>query len=162
MLRRLVIAALGCLALFMVAANAETPSDKDGDRDGRYTMTPVEGGILRLDRNTGAMALCTRKNDTLICEPVEDRAAEITGQITKLEAENRALKDRIKALEDATASNGAGKAPDSPDNKMQLPTEEEVDKALDYVERMFKKFRDRMQKIDPAPQKQEPGDGGAL
>ena len=29
---------------------------------------------------------------------------------------------------------------------MQLPTEEEVDKALDYAERMFKKFRDRLQK----------------
>ncbi len=108
MLRRLVIAALGCLTLSMAAANAETPSD----RDGRYTMSPVEGGVLRLDRNTGAMALCTRKSDTLICEPVEDRAADITGQLTKLEAENRALKDRIKALEDAAASNGAGKAPE--------------------------------------------------
>ena len=156
--RYLVIAALGCLPLLAAAANADPSSDKDG----RYTMSPVEGGVLRLDRNTGVMALCTRKNDKLICEPVEDRAAEIAGQLDKLETENRALKDRIKALEDATASDGTSKAPDAPDNKTQLPTEEEVDKALDYVERMFKKFRDRLQKIEPAPQKQEPGEGGAL
>ena len=117
---------------------------------------------MRLDKNTGAMALCTRKSDKLICEPVEDRAAESSGQLAKLEAENRALKERIKSLEDSAASGETSKAPGAPDNKMQLPTEEEVDKALDYVERMFKKFRDRLQKVDPDQPKPGPGEGGAL
>ena len=34
-----------------------------------------------------------------------------------------------------------------PPEKLQLPTEEEVDSALDYVERMFKKFRDRLRNL---------------
>ena len=44
-----------------------------------------------------------------------------------------------------------GRTPTEPPGGItKLPTEEEVDKALDYVERMFKKFRDRMQKFETA------------
>lgn len=162
MLRRIVIAALGCLCLSAAALHFEVQAETVDDGKGRYTMSPVEGGVLRLDKETGAMALCTRRNEQLVCDPVGDRAVADNGQLAKLEAENRALKDRIKALEDSAASGDAPKAPEAPENKMQLPTEEEVDKALDYAERMFKKFRDRMQKIEPAQPQPKTGEGGAL
>jgi hypothetical protein len=158
MLRRTVITALSCLSVLTTAVQAETPDDGKG----RYTLSPVEGGVLRLDKQTGAMALCTRRNDTLVCDPVDDRAVADTGTLAKLEAENRALKDRIKALEESATSGNTPKTPEAPENKMQLPTEEEVDKALDYAERMFKKFRDRLQKAEPAQPQPKTGEGGAL
>ena len=40
-----------------------------------------------------------------------------------------------------------------PAEKFQLPTEEEVDSALDYVERMFKKFRDRLRNLEQEEKK---------
>ena len=159
MLNRTSIAALSCLPLLITAPFGVVLAEVPDDGKGRYTMSPVEGGVLRLDRETGAMALCTRQNDKLVCDPVEDRAADETARLAKIEAENRALKERIKALEESAASAGA---PDAPENKMQLPTEEEVDKALDYAERMFKKFRDRIQKADPSQSKPKPGEDGAL
>lgn len=160
--RRTLIAALSCLSLATAAAFCVALADTVDDGKGRYTMSPVDGGVLRLDRETGAMALCTRKGDKIVCDPVEDRALDEAGRLSKLEAENRALKDRIKVLEESATVNGAPTTPDASQNKMQLPTEEEVDKALDYAERMFKKFRDRIQKADPSQPKPAPGEGGAL
>lgn len=153
------LSAVAMLAALTASASAEPlPADK-----GRYTMTPVEGGFMRLDTETGTVALCTRKGDTWTCEPVDDKAASSDDK-AKLEAENKALKDRVKDLE-ATAPDS--KAPDGPPGGVtKLPTEKEVDEALDYVERMYKKFRDRLQKIQPAPgtPPATPGDGnsGAL
>ena len=161
MARLTVIAALGCLSL-VTAAHCQALAEAADDGKGRYAMSPVEGGVLRLDKETGAMALCTRRGEKLVCDPVEDRAAAEADRLAKVEAENRALKDRIKALEESAAGGDMPKAPDAPENKMQLPTEEEIDKALDYAERMFKKFRDRLQKVDPALPKPKTGEGGAL
>lgn len=162
MLCRTVIAVLGCVSFLAAAAPFEARAQVHDDGKGRYTMSPVEGGVLRLDKETGAMALCTNRNEKLVCDPVDDRARADDGQLAKLEAENRALKDRVKALEESAAKGDNPNAPVAPENKMQLPTEEEVDKALDYAERMFKKFRDRLQKADPAQPNPKSGEGGAL
>ena len=150
------LSAVALLAALTVGASAEPlPADK-----GRYTMTPVEGGFMRLDTQTGAVALCTRKGETWTCEPVDDKSASGDDK-AKLEAENKALKDRVRDLE---APAPDGKTPDSPPGGVtKLPTEKEVDEALDYVERMYKKFRDRLQKIQPAPgtKPATPGEGGS-
>lgn len=140
-------------------------ADPATDSKGRYTMTPVDGGTMRLDTETGAVALCTRKADAWACEPVNDKAVSTDDQ-AKLEVENKILKERIKALEDSLASGkppaDIGSPTEPPGGITKLPTEEEVDKALDYVERIFKKFRDRVQKFEkPADTPTKPGDGGS-
>jgi hypothetical protein len=162
MLCRTVIVASSCMSFLAAAAQFEARAQAHDDGKGRYTMSPVEGGVLRLDKETGAMALCTQHNEKLVCEPVDDRARADDGQLAKLEAENRALMDRVKALEESAVKGDKPTAPDAPENKMQLPTEEEVDKAFDYAERMFRKFRDRLQKADPAQPKPNSGEDGAL
>ena len=160
---RSLLVASWCAAL--VGSAAADPAT-DGAK-GRYTMTPVEGGLMRLDTETGAVALCTRKAETWVCDPVDDRSAA-SGDKAKLEAENKALRDHIKELEASAANSkttpGNGYPTDPPGGVTKLPTEEEVDKAMDYVERIFKKFRDRIQKLDhppanPAPKPGEDGKG---
>jgi hypothetical protein len=152
------------LALTLAAATlAAGPTTAEEIAD-RYTMSPVEGGFLRLDKETGAVAMCARKNEAWVCDAVEDRSGAATD--SKLETENKDLKARIKALEDALDNVATPTTPPDtgpPAPKTQLPTEEEVDQALDYVERIFKKFRDRLKKLDePLPpdpgssDKQEP------
>jgi hypothetical protein len=142
--------AAACSVLAVCAAADPAPETK-----GRYTMTPVEGGFMRLDTETGAVSLCTRKVDAWSCEPVADKSTT-GGDNARLEAENKDLKDRIKALEESSPPTQA------PGGVTKLPTEKEVDEALDYVERMYKKFRDRIQKIDPPPASPpaKPGEGG--
>jgi hypothetical protein len=146
--------AAAAFAVVATGAIAETAAESKG----RYTMTPVEGGFMRLDTETGSVALCTRKGETWTCEPVSDKSAA-NDELTRLEAENKALKDRVKDLEAAVPPDKAPEAP--PGGVTKLPSEKEVDEALDYVERMYKKFRDRLQKIQPAPSPPKSGGNGS-
>lgn len=149
MMRTSAIAAVICFAgAAAFPAMAQAPDDGKG----RYALSPVDGGVLKLDKETGAVSLCANKSGGWTCEAVKD--AGTPGDVARLESENKELKARVKALEDDAAATGAPLEPPAP--KAQLPTEEEVDKALDYVENIFKKFRDRIRKYENAPP--SPGD----
>ena len=77
-------AVLAVLALTGSAA-AETPDVSNG----RYTMSPVDGGFLRLDKQTGAVAMCARSSGDWACNPVQDHtAAAPSNELSKLEEEN--------------------------------------------------------------------------
>ena len=151
------IAYAACFSCLSILPAAADPID---DAKGRFAMSPVDGGFLRLDKETGAVALCARKEEAWVCNPVEDHAASQNEKVAKLELENRDLKGRVKSLEDSLETGKPPVLPDGPPGppggKMQLPSEEEVDKALDYVERMFKKFRDRLGRLDKSA---PPADG---
>ena len=143
------LALASCLGYLSILPAAAEPMN---DAKGRFAMSPVEGGFLRLDKETGAVALCARKAEAWACNAIEDHAAVQNETLAKLELENQALKNRVKSLEESLETGKPPVAPDAtpgpPGGKMQLPSEEEVDKALDYVERMFKKFRDRLGRLD--------------
>ncbi len=158
------------LAAVMVAAAAGAgvaAADAPADASGRYTMSPVDGGFLRLDKETGAVSMCAGPNGQWVCKPVEDRAvpAAPTGEVAKLEEENKALKERVKALEESLetgrpAPSADGPLAGPPGGKIDLPTEQEVDQALDYMERVYKKLRDRIKDLDkplPPPADAPPG-----
>jgi hypothetical protein len=132
---------------FASAAAADTADNSVG----RFTMSPVDGGFLRLDKQTGAVAMCARTGTTWGCTPVEDHTpAAAAMELSKLEQENKDLKDRIKALEETLETKPPLNGP--PGGKVQLPTDQEVDQALDYLERVYKKVRDRMKDLDkPLP-----------
>ncbi len=138
-----VVAAAGVLAV----AAAAVPAFGD-DKPGRYAMQPVEGGILRLDTETGQMALCTKSGTGLVCEPVQEPAAN-DRDADRIAAENRDLKAEIKRLEDLLAENARGPSGRHP--RLELPSEEDVDKALSYMERMLRKFRDKLKELENEP-----------
>ena len=139
-------ATLIALALTTVAV-----ADTADNASGRFTMSPVDGGFLRLDKETGAVAMCARSGTAWACTPVEDHTpAAAAAEVSKLERENRDLKDHIKALEDSLDTKIPLEGP--PGGKAQLPTEQEIDQALDYLERVYKKVRDRVKDLDnPLP-----------
>jgi hypothetical protein len=144
---------IACGATLIALALASTAvADTLDNSSGRFTMAPVEGGFLRLDKQTGAVAMCSATGTAWACAPVEDRtnAAAAPNDLSRLEQENRDLKDRLKALEDNAEAKPPFDGP--PGGKAQLPTEEEVDQALDYLERVYKKVRERIKDLDkPLP-----------
>ncbi|MBA2125528.1 hypothetical protein DLM45_04720 [Hyphomicrobium methylovorum] len=137
-----------CAAAFVAvglssAAWAEAPMRS---ATGRFTMSPVEGGFLRLDTETGAVSMCAGSSPAdWTCRPVDDATSPVPlpDGTARLEQENKELKDRLRSLEGP---------PEPPGGRAQIPTEEEVDQALDYLERVYKKFRDRIKNLDkPEP-----------
>lgn len=115
-------------------------------------MSPAENGFFRLDTETGATSFCGRRDDRLVCEPIEDEAKALREEVERLRAEVQRLQEQA-AL--------GGRPGDRRERKLELPTEEEVDKALDYVESIFRKFRDRIRQFEQEERKDrsQPGEG---
>jgi hypothetical protein len=129
------------IALAGTASGQTAPPEKPG----RFTMQPIDGGFLRLDTESGAMSLCTKRGASVVCEPVDDQRAS-QGEIERLTQENKALKEDLKRLEELVTADGSNRPARGP--KFNLPTEDDVDKAMSYVERMLKKFREKMRDLE--------------
>lgn len=127
------------------------------EKPGRYTMTPAEGGALKLDTVTGAVSLCTRAGGDWACKPTQDGEQTLRREIEGLKAENDVLKDQLVKMEELAGIGdprktegplGGPRPGGSGDSKMGLPTEKEVDQAFDYFESMVKKLRERFNKLE--------------
>lgn len=132
------LAALACLCPACLAAEND---------DGRYSMSPTDDGVVRLDKRTGAMAHCTRKQGAWACEDMQDSQGALMAEIDRLEAENTSLKTRVEHLEETLGLSDGQKDQSMPGNELALPSEQDVDKAFDFLERMLKKLHERMEKL---------------
>jgi hypothetical protein len=135
-------------ALLIAAANAE-------EQPGRYTMTPTDGGFVRLDKQTGAMSFCSGKEGDWNCKPMPDSQQQLQSHIDELERENKTLKEHGPA-DGPEAGIPGDTVPPVPPGNLQVPNEEDVDKLFDYVEGMVKKFKERIQRLERETQKDTP------
>ena len=142
--------AVAAVATIAFAAKDE-PADRPAEIAGRYAMSPAEGGgVIRLDSHTGQMSLCNRRDNQWLCSDMPDQGRGLAEEIERLRAENKTLKSDIRRMEDIMVGDGrSAKSPSGqPEGKFGLPSEQDVDQALSYMERMFRKFRDKMKEFD--------------
>lgn len=131
------------------AAIAANPGGSAQISKVRYTMTPTDGGFIRMDTETGILSFCSSKSGAMRCELVPDDRAALTKEIAQLKKELKELRDDNKRLEDMVLGNDKKSGNDkSRKRSFKFPSEEEVDKALGYVERMYKKFRDKLRELE--------------
>lgn len=113
------------LALMLCWATGEAKAQEPQ----RYSLEKSDSGIFRLDRVTGDISLCTEQAGKVVCAET-DRAEIIKDdQIAILEKRIIALEGRIDQLEKANSTSGN-----------VLPTEEEFEKGLSYMERFMRSF----------------------
>jgi len=143
-------------------------------------MHKTDDGFVRLDTDTGAISLCRKTSEGWGCEAMNDATPSARaprdgpprngptydygspppgpGGPGNLAAENADLKAEIRRLEELLELRGNRKPPSSGKRgSFKLPTEGEVDQALDYFERMLKKFQDRLKRLEkstPKPERQ--------
>lgn len=117
--------ALACLtspALAQADSSKLTPDRENG----RYTMSPAEGGVMRLDTRTGQVSLCRQKPDAWACEALADDRAAYEKEIGRLQ-------DKVTKLE---AELGRGKQ-----EGLKLPSDAEVDSAMKFFENILRRFK---------------------
>jgi len=101
---RLVSALLAAGMVATVPASAQSILDTTG---GRYQMQPVEGGIARLDTQTGAVDLCRIEGDALVCKGSSEGRRGDADRIADLEARVAALEGGKSAVDDVDAADQA-------------------------------------------------------
>jgi hypothetical protein len=94
-----------CMIVFGAAAALADP--RPDAENGRYALSPIADGVLRLDTRTGAVSTCTNNNATgWACYAVPDERAALDTTIGKLEADNEKLKAELASRDQAPSDQG--------------------------------------------------------
>ena len=113
------------------------------DAPGRYTLTPSANGYIRLDTQTGQVSECTGTPGALICKSSADERAAMQAEIDRLQKQ---LDDQKTAS--AEPAPAAGPAPE-----VNIPSDKDVDKAFNFMEKVVKRFKGLIQEMrdEPSP-----------
>ncbi len=135
--------ALGLCGLGARAESASPPGSAPAAGEaanGRFAMTPVADGFLRLDTRSGQVSLCTLENGQAQCRASADERAALQAEIDRLATENAALKAQgLKGQEPKAA------AEDDEDRRF----DKALDRAERFMRRMMQLFRDPNGKPPP-------------
>lgn len=127
---------LAAAAVFLaLVATSRASAQED-----RYTIERTEDGYLRMDTRTGQMSICSEQSGQLVCRLAVDDRDALQDDLEALQARLTAVENRLSALEGVPAAG--------------LPSEDEFEKSLSYMERFFRRFMDMVKEFDsdkPAP-----------
>lgn len=148
LLRRSGLVAMTVAAMLMPgdAARAQAPDTENG----RFTLSPVSDGFLRLDTRSGVVSTCTNKGGWT-CRVVPDERAALDNEIGRLQADNKRLKEQLAQRDTVSGKTDAplGKedskksaqaSPDSkasPDRKIELQLPPEHEKLMALLDRVW-------------------------
>ena len=118
----------------------DTTPDTNG---GRYTLNKVTDGFVRLDTQTGEVALCSQRTVGWACQVAPEDRAAFESDIARLRGENAALKQALlsRGLLPSGATPERSGTHDN-DITIRLPDNADIDRAVAYVGRMWNRFVD--------------------
>lgn len=127
------------IAALVVASAAFADETSPADENGRYTFNKVADGFLRLDTQTGEVALCSRQIVGWACLAAPEDRAVLENEIARLRRENAALK---KDLLSRGLALPPGTMPEPPaagnrDLSLRLPGNADLDRVMTFVGRMW-------------------------
>ncbi|WP_421914492.1 hypothetical protein [Mesorhizobium sp.] len=114
----------------------------------RYRLEKSTNGYVRMDTQTGAMSICEETSGQLVCKVATDERAAYQDEIDRLQTSMKALDERVTKLEN------------SPSARLEsnLPSEEDFNKTMSYMERFVRGFMGIVKDMD----KDSGGDGAKL
>jgi hypothetical protein len=143
-----------------IAAAAEQMPDSE---NGRYALSPVADGVLRLDTRTGEVSTCSNTGTGWACYTVPDERAALDAEIGRLQADNEKLKAQLSAREPTVSGKIDEPLPKSdslkkPEPKeaegerrieIPLPSDRDMDRVMSFLEQAWRRLvemANRMQK----------------
>jgi len=142
------------------AADAEGMPDSE---NGRYALSPVTDGVIRLDTRNGNVSTCTNTGTGWACYAVPDERAALDAEIGRLQADNEKLKAELAAraptvtgkIEEPLPKSDSLKKPEAKaaegERKIEipLPSDRDMDRVMSFLEQAWRRLVDlanRMQK----------------
>ena len=131
--------------------------------NGRYALSPVADGVLRLDTRTGAVSTCNNNGTGWACYAVPDERAAFDAEIGRLQADNEKLKAQLAAREPTITgkidepmpkTDSLKKAEPKPGDsarkiEIPLPNDRDMDRMMAFLEQAWRRLvemANRMQK----------------
>jgi len=112
---------------------AAIPAAADGQR---YVLQRVEGGFIRMDTATGAMAQCSPQDGIWHCRSLTEEGSDPSRELAALKAENADLKARL------------AKAEAKRRHTLNLPSDADIDRLMSVFEKMMRRFKDFARSLD--------------
>lgn len=136
--RHLIIAVLAAafVALGAGAAGAQATDNE------RFSIREVDDGFLRVDRQTGEVVHCGRSTGRWACETLSGEGAASDRELSRLKRENADLKERVARLEHRLKER---------ESANDLPSAEELDRILGFVQDMVRRFFDFARSFQEKP-----------
>ena len=103
----------------------------------RYRLEKSDTGYVRMDTVTGEMSICEERSGQLVCKLAADERAAFQTDIDRLQAKLDGVEGRVAKLE---------ARPSIPETL--LPTDEQVDKGIDIMEKFFRSFMGIVKDLD--------------
>src|SRR6202044_2225078 len=91
-------AAISCVAFAAGGTGAAAERPMPDAENGRYALSPVADGVIRLDTRTGAVSTCTNSGNGWACYVVPDERAAMDAEIGRLQADNQRSRAEIEKL----------------------------------------------------------------
>jgi len=148
--------ALASLASFLMMGSvcAQTLPDIE---NGRYALSPVADGVVRLDTRTGAVSTCSDKGSGWTCTVVPDERAAYDAEIGRLLRDNAALKAEL-AQRDAPVAGKTEEALPKQDSlkpraegerklEIPLPSDADINRVMGFVESAWRKLVDMANRL---------------
>jgi hypothetical protein len=154
----------------LVATGGAVAQSIPDNENGRYALSPIPDGVIRLDTRTGAVSTCNNAGSGWACYAVPDERAAYDAEIGRLQAENEKSKaelEKLKAELAARAPTVEGKTDEAlpksdslkkaepkaaeGDRKIEipLPSDRDMDRVMSFVEQAWRRLvemANRMQK----------------
>ncbi|MBR0779278.1 hypothetical protein JQ625_31050 [Bradyrhizobium diazoefficiens] len=121
--------------------------------NGRYSMTPIPEGVLRLDTRTGTVSTCTRNGTGWACYAVPDERSALDAEIGRLQAEVEKLKQQLaagptvsgkidEALPKSDSLKKAQPKAAEGDRKLEipLPSDQDMERVMSFLERAWRRL----------------------
>jgi hypothetical protein len=104
----------------------------------------VTDGFVRLDTQTGEVALCSQRTVGWACQAAPEDRAAFESEIARLRNENAALKQALLSHGLPLPSGAMPEHSGAHDNDItiRLPDDSDIDRAVAYVGRIWNRFVD--------------------
>lgn len=141
-------------AILLGGAGAALAQSKPDTENGRYALSPIADGVLRLDTRTGAVSTCNNSGTGWACYAVPDERAAFDTEIGRLQAENEKLKTQLAerdgtvsgTAEDVLPKSDSLKKPEPKvaegDRKIEipLPSDRDLDRMMSFLEKAWRRL----------------------
>jgi hypothetical protein len=156
--------AIAAAAMFSLSGIGAAPAESMPDTEnGRYALSPVADGVIRLDTRSGAVSTCSNNGNGWACYASPDERAALDAEIGRLQADNEKLKAQLAARESAVPGKVDEPLPKADSLKkaepkvaeserrieIPLPSDRDMDRVMSFLEQAWRRLvemANRMQK----------------